>query len=215
MSPSSRVRIAIVNDYELVVAGVATVLADYADRIDIVELDSRMPVVSDVDILLYDSFGQAQGEHIDVAALTTDTDASVVVFSWNTQPEIVSGALLAGAVGYISKGVGGLELVEALERIHAGEQITPASARMPDGDGFGRWPGDQQGLSPRESEVLALICQGLGNEEIAQSIFIGINTLKTHIRSLYRKLGVDSRTQAVLWGVDHGFRPDRSRHVAD
>lgn len=206
-------RVAVVNDYELVVAGVASVLREYDDRVEIVELDSRMPVVSDVDVLLYDSYGQAQGEHVDVASLTAGVSAKVVIFSWNTQAEVVDGALRAGAVGYVSKGVGGLELVEALERVHAGEHVTPATASMPDGDGFGRWPGDRHGLSPRESEVLALICQGLGNDQIAQQIFIGINTLKTHIRSLYRKVGAESRTQAVLWGVDHGFRPDRSRHI--
>jgi len=213
MESSRPLRIAIVNDYELVVAGVAAVLGDYEDRVQIVELDASMPVISDVDIVLYDSYGQAQGELIDVNSLMTNVSAQLVVFTWNTQPDLVEGALRAGADGYISKGVSGVELVEALERVNAGERITPSTTTMPDGDAFGRWPGDDLGLSPRESEVLALICQGMSNQDISRQIYIGINTVKTYIRSLYQKLKVSSRTQAVLWGVDHGFRPDRSRQI--
>ena len=53
-----------------------------------------------------------------------------------------------------------------------------------------------------------MITQGLGNGEIADRMFTSINTVKTYIRTAYRKIGVNSRTRAVLWGVDHGFRPD-------
>ena len=59
--------------------------------------------------------------------------------------------------------------------------------------------------------MLALICQGLSNQEITERAFLGLNTVKTYIRSLYRKIGVDSRTRALLWGIDHGFRPDHVR----
>lgn len=213
MESPRRLRVAIVNDYELVVAGLASVLSQHSDRVEVVELDTRKPVVSDVDVVLYDSFGQVQGEAMAVADLKTDAKTKVVVFSWNTQPELVEGALRAGAHGYLSKGISSAELVDALHRIHAGDLVTPQTITMPDGDTFGRWPGEEFGLSPRESEVLALICQGLSNEDITEQIFIRTNTLKTYIRTLYQKIQVSSRTQAVLWGVDHGFRPDRSRHI--
>ena len=61
--------------------------------------------------------------------------------------------------------------------------------------------------------MLALITQGLSNQEIAQRVFVSPNTLKTYIRHTYRKIGVDSRVQAVLWGVENGFRPDTLRTV--
>ena len=70
---------------------------------------------------------------------------------------------------------------------------------------------DDLDLSPRESEVLALICQGLTNADISERAFIGVNTVKAHIRTLYRKIGVESRSQAVRWGLEHGFAPDVSR----
>ena len=59
--------------------------------------------------------------------------------------------------------------------------------------------------------MVALITQGLGNDEIASRMYTSINTVKTYIRTAYRKIGVDSRTRAVLWGVDNGFRPDTIR----
>ena len=83
----------------------------------------------------------------------------------------------------------------------------PTTRPRPDFD-LGDWPGRDRGLSAREAEVIALITQGLGNDEIADRMFTSINTVKTYIRTAYRKIGVDSRTRAVLWGVDHGFRPD-------
>ena len=204
-----RIRIAIVNDYELVVVGIAAILERFPDQIEVVELDSGMAPEADVDLILYDSFGQAQGAAMDIASLVGQTDAEVVVYSWNTQPELVQQALAAGASGYVSKGVAGDDLVKQLVQIHLGDSVVPTDD---DVDGaVGRWPGDEHGLSPREAEVLALICQGLSNDDICNRAFLSINTVKTYVRTLYRKIGVDSRTQAVLWGIDHGFRPDRTR----
>ncbi|WP_231123410.1 response regulator transcription factor [Nocardioides sambongensis] len=60
---------------------------------------------------------------------------------------------------------------------------------------------------------MALICQGLTNQEIGERAFIGVNTVKTYVRTLYRKVGVTNRAQAVLWGVEHGFQPDHTRHT--
>ena len=60
---------------------------------------------------------------------------------------------------------------------------------------------------------MALITQGLSNQEIANRAFLSINSVKTYIRSAYRKINVTSRSQAVLWGVDNGFKPDKLRTV--
>ena len=208
--PAAPLRIAIANDYEIVVAGIAGVLQRFSDRIEVVELDSGMSVRSEVDLVLYDSFGQHQGSALDVPAVLGESRAKVVIFSWNTQPELVEQSLAAGAAGYISKSVSAEELVELLERIHAGDRVVPTEE---DVDGaFGHWPGDEHGLSPREAEVLALICQGLSNQQITERAFLSINTVKSYVRTLYQKIGVESRTQAVLWGIDHGFRPDHVRH---
>ncbi len=70
------------------------------------------------------------------------------------------------------------------------------------------WPGRRQGLKEREAEILALITQGRQNAEIAALVYLSENTVKSYVRQLYRKIGVRSRTQAVLWGSRNGFLPD-------
>jgi DNA-binding NarL/FixJ family response regulator len=63
-------------------------------------------------------------------------------------------------------------------------------------------------LSPREREVLILIGQGLSNNDIAETMFLGINTVKTYVRSAYRKIGATSRTRAVIWVLGSGLMDD-------
>lgn len=206
-------RVAIVNDYEIVVSGVAAVLAPYADRVEVVELDARKPVISDVDVVLYDTFAQAQGDSIKFDDLVALSNGRVLVFSWNLDTDLVTRSFDARIAGYLSKGASALEVVAAIERVARGERVEP-TGDTPTGSS-GRWPGDDQGLTARESEVLALLCQGLTNEDIGRRAFIGINTVKTHIRKIYRTIDVKSRSQAIVWGLGHGFGPDTSRRVLE
>ena len=69
------------------------------------------------------------------------------------------------------------------------------------------WARSDPGLSARESSILVLLTQGLSNQQIADASFLSINSVKTYIRSAYRKIDVETRTQALLWGMDHGLRP--------
>lgn len=208
------IRVAVVNDYEIVVAGVAAMLAPHHERVRVVEVDSRMPVLSDVDLVLYDTFGQVQGDVVDLDDLVQDTDARVVIFSWNLQGDLVARAIEHGAAGYLSKGMAATEVADALEAIHAGETVTPPSAvDSVDRRAAGEWPGQEVGLTVREAEVLALITQGLSNQEIAEQSYLSINSVKTYIRTAYRKIGAIRRSQAVAWGMKHGFEPDRMRRV--
>jgi NarL family two-component system response regulator LiaR len=215
MSPVGRpVRVAIVNDYELVVVGVAALLQPYGDRIQVVELDSGLPVVRDVDVVLYDNFGAVQGAAIDLDAVLGDSDAKVVVYSWNLHQELVEQSLEAGVAGYVSKGVDAEELVRAIEAVHAGERgVVPSGGGTVTPKADSDYPGKEHGLTVRESEIIALITQGLSNQEIAQRSYLSINSVKTYIRTAYRKMGVERRSQAVLWGIKHGFQPDVVRHL--
>lgn len=205
------VRVAIVNDYAVVIAGVAALLA--SERIHVVETGATSAVVTDVDIVLYDTFGQIQGDGIDLEDFVRDSDAKVVVYSWNLEPDLIQRALDGGASGYLSKVLSGAEIVDALSRIMAGEVVVLAGDHETSVDGEGDWPGRAAGLSPREAEIIALITQGLSNREIADRAYLSINSVKTYIRSGYRKVGVQRRSQAVLWGIRHGFLPDHERSV--
>ncbi|MGZ5416108.1 MAG: response regulator transcription factor [Nocardioides sp.] len=205
------IRVAIVNDYAVVVAGVAVLLAD--ERIDVVETGASTPVITDVDIVLYDTFGQVQGDGIDLEDFVRDSDAKVVIYSWNLQPELIARAVEAGASGYLSKVLTGPEIVQALERIMNGESVILTGDHETSVDAAGNWPGRAVGLSPREAEVIALITQGLSNQQIADRAYLSINSVKTYIRQAYRKIGVQTRTSAVLWGMANGFQPDHQRII--
>ncbi|MDO9497680.1 MAG: response regulator transcription factor [Nocardioides sp.] len=205
------VRLAIVNDYAVVIAGVAAFLAD--ERIDVVETSASMAVLTDVDIVLYDTFGQVQGDGLDLEDFVRDSDAKVVIYSWNLQPDLIERALERGAAGYLSKVLSGPDIVSALERVMAGEVVVLAGESETSVGADGDWPGRAAGLSPREAEILALITQGLSNQEIANRAYLSINSVKTYIRSAYRKIEVTRRSQAVLWGVKNGMEPDTERTV--
>jgi DNA-binding NarL/FixJ family response regulator len=211
--PTKRpITVALVDDYDVVVIGVANMLERYRDRVVIAELDSTMPVSDTVDIVLYDSFAQPESDHEEIATLVANPCAHrVVVYTWNFHPDLVVSAQQQGAHGYISKTLPARELVAALEAVHAGEKVVsdvPPRARSAAGLD---WPGRGEGLSDRESEILALITQGMSNADVARLTYLSPNTVKSYIRTIYRKIDVGSRTQAVLWGVDHGFTPDHHR----
>ena len=95
--------------------------------------------------------------------------------------------------------------------MHAGETVVSNGSRRIQSTDALDWPGRKEGLSDREAEILSLITQGKSNAEIAKLTFLSPNTIKTYIRATYHKIGVSSRTQAVLWGVEHGLRPDHRR----
>jgi DNA-binding NarL/FixJ family response regulator len=206
------ISVALVDDYDVVLVGLAHLFDRYRDRIVVAEIDTNRPIVDNVDIALYDSFGQPEADHDEIQVLIDNPRARrVVVYTWNFHPDLVERAIGKGACGYLSKTLPARELVAALEAIHAGEIIiSPPPGKARSAPGLD-WPGRSEGLTERESEILALITQGKSNDEVAATTFLSINSVKSYIRSTYRKIGVRSRTQAVLWGVEHGFRPDHHR----
>jgi DNA-binding CsgD family transcriptional regulator len=91
----------------------------------------------------------------------------------------------------LSKSLSPEQLVEALERIRDGEfLVLTGSGKNESG---GDWPARTRGLSEREAEIVSLITHGLGNDDIADRLFLSINTVKSYIRSAYRKMGVTTR----------------------
>ena len=208
------IRLAIVNDYEVVVHGLASMLRSYSDRIEVVEMDANAHPAASVDIALYDPLAQGQREGSGLTHLLADPAIRrVVLYSWNLERAVVEEASESGVAAFLSKTASAEALVSALRRVHAGEKVSdvpeqsnhhaPADPRS--------WPGREHGLTAREAEVITLITQGLSNQEIADRASLSINSVKSYIRSSYRKMGVTSRTNAVLWGLDHGFSPDRNQ----
>lgn len=210
------VRIAIVNDYELVAQGVRSMLRPWADKLEVVELDANMSVSQPVDIALYDTFGQDQTTVQRVRQHLADIGVrDVVVYAWQFTPEQAQKLLEAGVSGVVSKRLPGVRLAEALLEVAQGRSVVvprgastaPAQTASTHGD----WPGREFGLTMREAEMIAMITQGLTNAEIARRAYLSGNTVKSYIRTAYRKIGVSRRSQAVAWGMRHRMQPQVSR----
>ncbi|GAA1952538.1 response regulator transcription factor [Microbacterium deminutum] len=206
------VTVALVDDYDVVLKGLAHLFDEYGDRVVVVEIDSKTEVSEPVDVVLYDSFAQPESDHHEIAELIDNPRARhVVVYTWNLQPELIESARLLGVHGYLSKTLTAAELVAAIEAVHAGETvISEQRGRAASAAGLD-WPGRLEGITDRESEILALITQGKSNADVARLTYLSPNTVKSYIRSVYRKIGATSRVQAVLYGISHGFAPDTHR----
>lgn len=196
--PAGPVRVAVDNDFPVVVRGLAAVLAEHPRRIDVVAVGEPD---HHADVVLRDLFAHTA----DLSAYVAAAPGRVVVFSAADSESAVRAALEQGVSGYVHKSVSVEGLVDALERVHSGEQVVIRGVRGRDSLRTADWPGRAEGLSDREAEVIGLICRGMSNLEIADKLFLSVNSIKTYIRTAYRKIGVSTRAQAVLWGVRHGF----------
>ncbi|KKF02310.1 response regulator transcription factor [Mycolicibacterium obuense] len=220
-SPSDRpgpVRIVLVDDHEMVIEGLKAMLTAFASRVTVVGqavgAEKAMDVIADLDpdIVLCDVRMQgSSGLDLCQRLRERDPGRRVVMLSVYDDEQYLFQALRVGAAGYLLKSISSEELVRQLEFVHTGATaIDPVmAARAVDTaarlqrDEF--WPGARQGLTQRESEILALVVNGLSNRAIAAKLVIGDETVKTHLSSLYRKLGVSDRTGAVATALREGI----------
>ena len=178
-------------------AATATDTMDLSSRLqpDIVLLD--VPMLEMDGTLLLSSLRQA-----------SRTAKALILLSVNSQSRILN-ALKAGAKGFLFRDTGGPELIKAIKAVASGELwverkllarlLEPeAGAECDELDCNGRlgFP-----LSCRENEILRFLASGLKNREIAENLFISEKTVKTHLNSIYRKLNVASRSQAVIYAI--------------
>ena len=159
---------------------------------DVVLMDLLMPVMDGVAAI---AAIKAELPDVEVLALT-----SVL------EDELVVGAVQAGAIGYLLKDTQAEELCRAIKAAAAGKvQLAPeAAARLLREV---RAPERPEALTGRETDVLRLLAEGQTNRQIAQTLFIGEKTVKTHVSHILAKLGVPSRTQAALHAVRTGLVP--------
>jgi DNA-binding NarL/FixJ family response regulator len=194
------VRVRLVNECELVHAGFAQMLSDHADRISVVSPSAGVEETADV--ALVDPFTRRfdDGDPSPATVTRPPGTARVAVFTWEARDGYVERAMLGGADGYLAKSLPAVELAAAIEKVHAGERIVALDLPARTAPLSHR----EIGLTPRETHVVAMIAAGAPNKEIARRLGLSMNTVKSHIRTAYRAMGVTSRTQAVLWAVEHG-----------
>jgi len=132
----------------------------------------------------------------------------IVIFSGDTNPDLIKAALQAGVAGFIPKTMRALAMINALRLVLSGERYVPDLAMSGDetrGGGNVDSGGAFSQLTPREREVLGLLVKGNSNKQIARQLKIEEITVALHLRSIYRKLNVASRTQAVRLALQLGW----------
>lgn len=206
MSPSTEIRVLIVDDHSLVAEGLA----------NIINYDSEMTVVAQAedgqqaiaryrehqpDVTLMDLRMPGMGGVEAITAICAEfKSARIIVLTTYDGDEDIYRGLQAGAQGYLLKDAKPSELLNAIRLVHSGQQyvsLTVASKLV------GRM--NNPVLSERELEVLRLIAQGLSNQDIGTALNIGESTVKSHVTHILTKLGVSDRTQAVIVSIKRGL----------
>jgi DNA-binding NarL/FixJ family response regulator len=203
------IRVALVNDYEIVLLGLESMLRPFADRIAVVELDVAQNPEYVVDVALFDTYGHPKLGLDRVAELARDPHVgAVAVYTWSFTPQRFDAARAAGARGVLAKSMPAGALVDAILQIAQDDEFVTApfgrSVRQP-------WPGFELGLTLRESEVALFLAQGLRNRDIASALWVSENTVKTHLKSIFQKTSVTSRAEAIVRiSSDQSFSPKRA-----
>lgn len=160
-------------------------------NVDVVLMDLRMPVLDGVQATARIT---AQYPEVAVLVLTTYAD-----------DESITSALRAGARGYLTKDAGRVEIGAALKSTAAGHATFDPEVSRRLVAAMTPTPPPTDGLTSRETEVLKLIAKGLSNSEIAELLFIGETTVKTHINNTFAKIGARHRAEAVRYAYRNGL----------
>jgi DNA-binding NarL/FixJ family response regulator len=206
MSTESSTRVLIVDDHAMVREGLRAVFAWHSDlqviaeagdgvqaltlyrslRPDVAIVDLRMPGLGGIELIR--------------AIVELDAQARLLVLTSMEGDADVRAAMAAGASGFLLKGATGDEIIQAVRQVRAGNQWLSSDVR----ELLNRNRASRE-LSPREIAVLALVVEGLRNQEIAERLCMALNTVKVHVQSVLTKLDANDRTEAAVIAVRRGI----------
>lgn len=212
------IRLLLVDDHQIVLDGLGAMLRPHGDRVQIVGATTdpgearRLTVELQPEIAIVDvRMPEVTGFELCEQLLRLRPEVKVVLLTVYDDEQYLFQGLRAGAVGYLTKQLVAPALLDHLARVMAGEIVVDPSlagrvaltaSRMERGE---FWSGASLGLSQRESAVLELMVHGHSNRAIAARLILGEETIKTHVRSIFRKLGTSDRTQAVAFAIREGL----------
>lgn len=207
------IRVLIADDHPIVREGLRTILGfqegievvgEASDGLEAVDLAQKLlPEVVLMDIRM----SKLNGVEATRRIKAHHPQIGVIVLTNYDDDRYVFEGVEAGASGYLLKDISFDELSEAIHRVARGESLMAPSVLRKVLDEFAHRAEERElpheGLTPRELEVLQALAQGLKNEEIAKELFITGKTVKSHLGSIFSKLGVNDRSQAILYAIKH------------
>jgi len=213
ISPSQPIRVMLVDDHTMVRRGLATFLKVFDD----LELageaasgEAAIELCGQVlpDVILMDLMMPG----MDGATATRIIrqkfpKVQVIALTSFKEEQVVQSALQAGAIGYLLKDVSADELARAIHAAHSGRATLSPEAAQALVNAANQPPVPGQDLTERERVVLALMVEGLNNTQIAGRLVVSPSTIKTHVSHILSKLGVASRTEAVVLAMRHHLFP--------
>ena len=198
------IRIILADDHPPLRAGLAAILNSLPDLEVVAEAGSGRELMSlqeEADVYILDlRMPDGDGLQTIKALLARNASAKVMVLTTYDNEEDIFHALESGARGYLLKDTTKEELVTAVRRIHQGERYLPQAVAARLADRLVR-----PSLTPRELDVLRLVSRGRTNKEMASAMFISEETVKTHMKALFQKLGVHDRAEAVSVSLQRGL----------
>ncbi len=195
-------RVLVASDHEVVCVGLTALLqADPRFECRVGSVDEL--ILHGADVVLYDVIGLLDNDGSELDRLVKETDTAVLAVTRDLRPHLADVALDKGVDGCVSLDSPATELAAAVEAAAWGDL---KGERSPDAPDFTHNPAlvaHVPHLAPREVEVLGLIADGFSNADIAARLYLSINSVKTYIRGAYRRIGVQTRSQAVAWTIRH------------
>jgi len=212
--PAIPVRLALVDDSELVRLGLRTLLGLHRDRIEIVaeaagvaEALAMVPPARPDVVLLDMRLPDGNGVQACRQLLALAPGARILFLTSSVDDDLVADSIRAGASGYLLKEINGAELIRAILEVAAGGQaidaaVTARLLRIVRGDGT-PGPGTGELLTPQDRRLLALLAAGRTNREIGGELGLAEKTIKNQLTALFEKLGIGRRSQAAAYYVQH------------
>lgn len=200
------IRILLADDHPSLRTGLASILNSHDHLIVVAEAGSGSEALEKAaetkpDVLILD-LRMPEGDGIETtrALVERNPDVRILILTTYDNEEDIFNALDAGARGYILKDTTSEEIIEAVRQVHAGNRFLPPAVASRLADRMIR-----QSLTPRELDVLRLVSRGRTNKEIAGAMFISEETIKSHMKGLFQKLGVHDRAEAVAIALQRGL----------
>jgi two-component system NarL family response regulator len=200
------IRILLADDHPSLRAGLATILNAEPGFLVVAEVGSGRETLAQAaaaspDVLVVD-IRMPEGDGIQTIKelMKINPQVKTLILTTYDNEEDVFNGLEAGARGYILKDTTREEIIEAVRKVHAGERFLPQAIASRLADRIIR-----PSLTPRELDVLRLVSRGRSNKEIATAMFISDETVKSHMKALFQKLGVHDRAEAVGIALQRGL----------